>query len=47
MDKDPFEELPAKVSFSIQYSYHQIHDHLPVQLVFGRDMFMLVDVEID
>ena len=44
---DPFEKYLAVAAFSIRYSYHQTHDHLPSQLVFGRDMFMPVDAEIN
>ena len=47
MDEDSFEEYLAAAAISIQCSYHQTHDHSPAQLVFGRDMFMPVDAEID
>ena len=47
MDDDPFEEFLAAASFSIQCSYHQTHGHSPGQMVFGRDMFMPVDAEVD
>ena len=47
MDNDPFEEFLAAASFSIQCSYHQTHGHSPGQMVFGRDMFMPVDIEIN
>ena len=47
MDDDPFEEFLAATAFSIQGSYHQTHDHLSAQLVFGRDMFMPIGAEID
>ena len=48
MDNDSFEEFlaAAAAAFSIRYSYHQTHDHLSAQLVFGRDMFMPVDTKI-
>ena len=46
-DQDPFEEYLAAAAFSIRCSYHQTHDHSPGQMVFGRDMFMPVDAEID
>ena len=47
MDKDSLEEFQAAAAFPIQCSYHQTHDHLPAQLMLGRDMFMPVDTEID
>ena len=47
MDKDIFKEFLAAVSFSIQCIYYQKHSHWLSQLVFGRDMFMLVDAEND
>ena len=46
-DFDPFEEYLAAAAFSIRCSYHQTHDHSPSQLVFGRDMFMPVNAEIN
>ena len=46
MNEDPFEKYVA-AAFSIRCSYHQTHDHSPAQLVFGRDVFMPLDAEIN
>ena len=35
------------VSYAIRPSYHQSHGYLPAQLIFGRDMFSAVLVDID
>ena len=47
MNDDLFKEYLVAAAFSIRYSYHQTHEHLPAQVVFRRDMLMPVDVEID
>ena len=47
VNDDLFEKCIAAAAFSIQCNYHQTHDHLPAQLVFGRDVLMPVDAEID
>ena len=46
-DQDPFEEYLAAAVYLIRCTYHQTHDHLPAELVFGRDIFMPVDAKID
>ena len=47
MDDDWFEEVLVSAAFSIQCSHHQTHGHSPGQMVFGRNMFMPVDIEIE
>ena len=44
---DPFDEYLTVVSYVIRSSYHQTHCHSPAQLVFGRDMFSTVLIDID
>ena len=43
---DPFDEYLTAVSYAIRSSYHQTHGLSPAQLVFGRDMFSPVSVDI-
>ena len=47
MDEDPSEEFLASALFSIQCNYHQTHNYLPPQIMFGRDMFIPIDAEIN
>ena len=44
---DPFDEYLTAVSYAIRSSYHQTHGHSPVKLVFGRDIFPPVSVDVD
>jgi hypothetical protein len=44
---DPFEEYLSTVSYALRSSYHQAHGHSPAQLIYGRDMFLPVSVDID
>ena len=46
-NEDPFDEYLTAVSYAIRSSYHQSHGHSPAQLVYGRDMFSPVSVDID
>ena len=46
-DDDPFDKYISSVSYAIRSSYHQTHGHSPAQLVFGRDMFLDAQCEID
>ena len=46
-DDDLFKKILAAGTFSIRHSYHQTHGHSPSQLVFGRDVVIPVDEEID
>ena len=46
-DPDPFEEYLAMASYAIRSVFHKTHEHSPGQLVFGRDMFMPINVPID
>ena len=46
-DDDPFDEYLAAVSYGIRSLYHQTHGHSPAQLVFGRDMSINSQPEID
>ena len=46
-DPDPFEEYLTTLSYAIRSAFHKTHGHSPGQLVFGRDMFMPIDVPID
>ena len=46
-EEDPFEEYLSAVSYAIRSSYHQSHGHSSAQLVFGRDMFSPVSVDVD
>ena len=48
VNKDnPFDEYLTALSYTIRSSYHQTHGHSPTQLVFGRDMFSPVLVDVD
>ena len=44
---DPFEEYLTMASYAISSVFHKTHGHTPGQLVFGRDMFMPIDVSIN
>ena len=46
-EEDPFDEYLTAVSYTIRSSYNQTHVHSPAQLVFGRDMFSPVSVDVD
>jgi hypothetical protein len=46
-NEDPFEEYLSAVSYALRSSYHQAHGHSPAQLIYGRDMFLPVSVDID
>ena len=46
-EDDPFDEYLTAVSYTIRSSYYQTHGHSPAQLVFGRDMFSPVSVDVD
>ena len=46
-DPDPFEEYLTMASYATCSAFHKTHGHSPGQLVFGRDMFMPIDVPID
>ena len=46
-DDDSFEEYLASAAFSIRAAYHSTHGFSPCQMVFGRDMFLPVNVEVD
>ena len=46
-DNDPFEKYLSKAAQAIRGGWHATHDKSPSQLVFGRDMFMPKDTEID
>ena len=46
-EDNPFDEYLTAVSYAIRSSYHQTHGHSPAQLVFGRDMFSPVLVDVD
>jgi hypothetical protein len=37
----------SAVSYALRSSYHQAHGHSPAQLIYGRDMFLPVSVDID
>ena len=34
-------------SYTIRCAFHKTHGHSPGQLVFGRDMFMPINIQID
>ena len=44
---DPFEEYLSAVSYALRSSYHQAHGYSPAQLIYGRDMFLPISVDID
>ena len=46
-EDDPFDEYLTVVSYAIRSSYHQTHGHSPAQLVYGRNMFSPVSVDVD
>ena len=46
-EDDPSDEYLTAVSYVIRSSYHQTHGHSPAQLVFGKDMFSPVTVNVD
>jgi len=41
------QRLLTKASYAIQSAFHATHGYSPAQLVFRRDMFMLVSANID
>jgi hypothetical protein len=45
-EDDPFEEYLSAVSYALRSSYHQAHGHLPAQIIYGRDMFLPISVDI-
>ena len=45
--QDPFEEFLTAAAYAIRSSYHSTLGYSPAQLVFGRDMFMPVDCQVD
>ena len=45
--EDSFDEYLTAVLYAIRSSYYQSHEHSPVQLVFGSDMFSPVSPDID
>lgn len=46
-DLDPFEEFLTAAAYAIRSAYHTTLGFSPAQLVFGRDMFMPVNCEVD
>ena len=46
-EEDLFDEYLTAVSYTIRSSYHQTYGYSPAQLVFGRDMFSPVLVDVD
>ena len=44
---DPFEEFLTATAYAIRSAYHTTLGYSPAQLVFGRDMFMPINFEID
>ena len=46
-ETNQFEEYLAMASYAIQCGFHKTHGYSSGQLVFGRDMFMLVHIVID
>ena len=46
-EDNPFEMGLAKAAQAIRGGFHQTHGASPCQLVFGRDMFMPKDTEVD
>ena len=46
-DEDPFDEYLTSVAYAIRSAFHQTHGKSPAQLVYGRDMFLPIDTEID
>ena len=46
-EDDPFDEVLTKASYAIRSAYHATHGYSPAQLVFGRDMFMPIQANID
>ena len=45
--EDPFDKYLTAILYAIRSYYHQSHRHSPTQLVFGRDMFSPVSMDID
>jgi hypothetical protein len=37
----------SAVSYALRSPYHQAHGHSPAQLIYGRDMFLPISVDID
>merc|ERR1712032_1463102 len=46
-EEDPFDEYLSSASYAIRCAFHSTHGHSPGELVFGRDMFMPVERNID
>ena len=46
-NEDPFDECLTKASYAIRSAFHATHGYSPAQLVFGRDMFMPVEANVD
>ena len=44
---EPFEKFLTSAAYAIRSAYHTTLGFSPAQLVFGRDMFMLVDFKAD
>jgi hypothetical protein len=44
---DPFEEFLTATAYAIRSAYHTTLGYSPAQLVFGRDMFMPVNFDVD
>ena len=45
--EDPFEKFLTASAYAIRCSYHTTLGYSPAQLVFGRDMFMPVNFQVD
>ena len=45
--QDPFEEFLTATAYAIRSSHHSTLGYSPAQLVFGRDMFMPVECQVD
>ena len=46
-ENDPFEEFTTKAAYAIRSAIHSTLGYSPAQLVFGRDMFMPVNIDAD
>ena len=46
-DVDPFEPYLTKAAYAIRGAHHATHGKSPCQLVFGRDIFMPINVETE
>ena len=45
--EDPFEEFLTAAAYAIRSAHHTTLGYSPAQLVFGRDMFMPVNFDVD